>query len=74
MGVPLRKRLTCIAMDFKLEPGPVEFPFFIRDYTKFERAGICSKCSLNLKAEMEALFWKWEVKVAAGETMRDYEN
>lgn len=73
-GVPLRKRLKCVAMEFKIEPGPVEFPFLIRDYSKVEKAGICSKCSLNLKAEMEALFWKWEVKAAEGETMTDCET
>lgn len=70
----MRKRLKCVAMEFKIEPGPVEFPFLIRDYSKVEKAGICSKCSLNLKAEMEALFWKWEVKAAEGETMTDCET
>jgi hypothetical protein len=51
-------------MEGRIDPGPLQSTWGIREYEKIEKAGMCYHCSLNLKAEMEALFWKWQLKAS----------
>lgn len=72
-GIPWLKRIECDAMEFKADPTPLESSYYNRESDTIKKNGICGKCSVNLKAEMEAVFWKWQVK-ALEEDMRALEE
>lgn len=56
-------------MEFNIEARPLESTKYASEIKTTEKAGICGKCSVNLKAELEAAFWNMQVK-AMDEDMR----